>query len=104
MYNMGEDVKTVSFPDAVDRDSVPGGAHEEADSVRQDIHFPSRMMTLSGGLMTLSGLLMAVCGRLAIGGIFWAAASCLFFAAYHFRMAENKTEKTEDSDDAQETV
>lgn len=43
--------------------------------MKADIHFSSRMLTLSGGLMTASGILMAVRGRLAIGGIFWAAAS-----------------------------
>ena len=54
-----------------------------------DQHFSSRMLTLAGGLMTLSGILTALLGRLAVGGIFWAAASCLFFAAYHFRLSEN---------------
>ena len=72
--------------------------------MKKDIHFSSRMLTLSGGLMTVSGILMAVCGRLGIGGIFWAAASCMFFAAYHFRLSENKNEKSEGSDDGQETL
>lgn len=65
--------------------------------MKKDIHFPSRMMTLAGGLLTVSGILMAVLGKLAIGGIFWAAASCLFFAACHFRLAENRKEKEEES-------
>ena len=65
--------------------------------MKKDIHFTSRMMTLSGGLMTVSGILMAFCSNLAISGIFWAAASCLFFAAYNFRLAENKKEKAEES-------
>ena len=65
--------------------------------MKKDIHFTSRMMTLAGGLMTVSGILMALCSKLAIGGIFWAAASCLFFAAYNFRLAENKKEKAEES-------
>ena len=58
----------------------------------------SRLFAIAGGLLTVSGLLMAVCGRLAYGGVFWAAASCMFFAAYNFRLAENKNmekEKTE---------
>ena len=55
----------------------------------KDKHIPSRMLALAGGLMTVSGILTALCGSPAIGGIFWAAASCLFFAAYHFRLAEN---------------
>ena len=63
----------------------------------KDKHIPSRMLALAGGLMTVSGILMALCGSLAIGGIFWAAASCLFFAAYNFRLAENKKENAEES-------
>ena len=46
--------------------------------MKKDNHFTSRMMTLSGGLMTLSGILMAFCSKLAIGGIFWAAALPVF--------------------------
>lgn len=63
----------------------------------KDKHIPSRMLALAGGLMTVSGILTALCGSLTIGGIFWAAASCLFFAAYNFRLAENKKEKAEES-------
>lgn len=63
----------------------------------KDKHIPSRMLALAGGLMTVSGILTALCDSLAIGGIFWAAASCLFFAAYNFRLAENKKEKAEES-------
>ena len=63
----------------------------------KDKHIPSRMLALAGGLMTVSGILTALCGSLAIGGIFWAAVSCLFFAAYNFRLAENKKEKAEES-------
>lgn len=63
----------------------------------KDKHIPSRMLALAGGLMTVSGILTALCCSLAIGGIFWAAASCLFFAAYNFRLAENKKEKAEES-------
>ncbi len=72
--------------------------------MKKDNHFTSRMMILAGGLTTLSGILMAFCGRLAIGGIFWAAASCQFFAARQFRIAENKKEHEEDSKNEQETV
>lgn len=60
-----------------------------------DKHMTSRMLTYAGGLMAISGILMALCGRLAIGGIMWAAASCMFFAAYNFRIAEDKKEKSE---------
>ena len=64
--------------------------------MKLDVHFPSRMLILAAGLMTVCGILMAILGRLAIGGIYWAAASCLFFAAFHFRLAENKKENEED--------
>lgn len=67
--------------------------------MKEDIHFSSRLLSLAGGLMTLAGLLMAVCVNLLYGGIFWAAAACMFFAAYHFRLAENKKMKTEETDD-----
>ena len=60
-----------------------------------DKHMTSRMFTYAGGLMAISGILMALGGRLAIGGIMWAAASCMFFAAYNFRVAEDKKEKSE---------
>lgn len=63
----------------------------------KDKHIPSRMLALAGGLMTVSGILTALCGSLAIGEIFWAATSCLFFGAYNFRLAENKKEKAEES-------
>ena len=49
----------------------------------KDKHMTSRLLTYAGGLMAISGILMALCDRLAIGGIMWAAASCMFFAAYN---------------------
>lgn len=72
--------------------------------MKKDVRFSSKMLALAGGLMTVSGILMAVCGRLAIGGMLWAAASCLFFAAYHVRLAGNQTENVEDGNDEQEIV
>ena len=63
----------------------------------KDKHIPSRMLALAGGLMTVSGILTAMLGKLAISGIFWAAASGMFFAAYHFRLAEKKLDETEES-------
>ena len=62
--------------------------------MKLDVHFPSRMLILAAGLMTVCGILIAILGRLAIGGIYWAGASCLFFAAYNFRLAENKKRKS----------
>ena len=64
--------------------------------MKLDVHFPSRMLILAAGLMTVCGILIGILGRLAIGGIYWAAAFCLFFAAFHFRLAENKKENEED--------
>ena len=72
--------------------------------MKKDIHFTSRLLTVSGGLMTLSGILMALCGHLAVGGIFWAASSCMFFAAGSFRTAENKKNQGEESEHGKETV
>lgn len=70
--------------------------------MKKDIHFCSRMLTLAGGLMTLSGILMAICTKLSIGGVFWAAAACMFFSAYHFRIREDK--ELEASDDESKTL
>lgn len=61
-------------------------------------------MALSGGLMTLSAILMILCDRVSVGGIFLAAASCMFLSAYHFRKAENKKEKAEKSEDEKDTL
>ena len=66
-------------------------------------HTASRLLAGAGGLMTMSGLLMVLCGRVAIGGIFWAAAACMFFAARSFRIAEEK-EKSEESNQNETTV
>ena len=74
------------------------------DEKKNDKHMTSRMLTYAGGLMAISGILMALCGRLAIGGIMWAAASCMFFGAYHFRLRENKKNHMEETDDEQETL
>lgn len=62
-------------------------------------HTTSTLLTCAGALMTVSGILMAVCAGLAYGGILWAAASCMFFAASHFRLAENKKNETEKSEE-----
>ena len=56
----------------------------------KDKHFTSRMLTCAGALMTVSALLMAVGAGIAYGGIFLAAAACMFFAARNFRIAEDR--------------
>ena len=58
----------------------------------KDKHFASRMLTCAGALMSISGILMAICAKLAYGGILFAAAACMFFAARNFRIAEDKKE------------
>ena len=55
-------------------------------------------VNLGGRMMTISGILMAVCTKLSIGGVFWAAAACMFVAAYHFRIRENKENEAPDDE------
>ena len=59
----------------------------------KDKHFTSRMLICAGTLMTISGILMAVCAKLAYGGILFAAAACMFFAARSFRIAEDREDQ-----------
>ena len=68
----------------------------------KDKHFTSRMLTCAGALMTVSALLMAVGAGIAYGSIFLAAASCMFFAARSFRIAENHKEAAQAQDRAAE--
>ena len=56
----------------------------------KDKHFTSRMLTCAGALMSISGILMAVCAKIAYGGILFAAAACMFFAARNFRIVEDR--------------
>lgn len=58
----------------------------------KDKHFTSRMLICAGTLMSISGVLIAICAKLAYAGILFAAASCMFFAARNFRIAEDKKE------------
>ena len=53
----------------------------------------SYLLTCAGALMGISGILMAVGAKLAYGGIFFAAAACMFFAARNFRIAEDRENK-----------
>ena len=59
----------------------------------KDKHFTSRMLTCAGALMSISGILMATCAKIAYGGILFAAAACMFFAARNFRIAEDKNQE-----------
>ena len=56
----------------------------------KDKHFTSRMLIIAGTLMTISGILIAICAKPAYGGILFAAAACMFFAARNFRIAEDR--------------
>lgn len=67
-------------------------------------HTTSTLLAQAGGLMTLSGLLMALCASVACGGILWAAAACMFFAARQFRQLENKKQNEEESNHEETTL
>ena len=56
----------------------------------KDKHFTSRMLICAGALMSISGILITICAKLAYGGILFAAAACMFFAARNFRIAEDR--------------
>lgn len=59
----------------------------------KDTHFTSRMLACAGVLMSISGILIAICVKIAYGGILFAAAACMFFAARNFRIAEDRNDK-----------
>ncbi len=59
----------------------------------KDKHFTSRMLICAGVLISISGILFAFCVGIAYSGILFAAASCMFFAARNFRIAEDKKER-----------
>ena len=56
----------------------------------EDKHFTSRILIRAGALMSILGILLAICVQIAYGGIFFAAAACMFFSARNFRIAEDK--------------
>ena len=64
----------------------------------KDKHFTSRMLICAGALMSISGILITICVKLAYGGILFAAAACMFFAARNFRIAEDKKEDEKDDE------
>ena len=59
-------------------------------NMKNDNSFISLALTAAGAVMILSGLLLALCQNPAVGGIFWAAASCLFLAAHSLRTEPSK--------------
>ena len=63
-------------------------------------HYSSRMLVCAGALMSISGILMAVCAKLAYGGILFAAAAWMFFAARSFHIAEDKAENENQESEA----
>ena len=64
----------------------------------KDKHFTSRMLICAGALMSISGILITICAKPAYGGILFAAAACMFFAARNFRIAEDKKEDEKDDE------
>ena len=59
----------------------------------KDKHFTSRMLTCAGVLMSISGILIFIGAKLAYGGILFASAACMFFAARNFCIAEDRNDK-----------
>ena len=59
----------------------------------KDKHFTSRMLTCAGALMSISSILITIGAKLAYGGILFASAACMFFAARNFRIAEDREDK-----------
>ena len=57
--------------------------------------FASNGLGISGVLMFISGILMMLIGRVAIGGVFWASANCMFLAARHFAKAVEEKDAEE---------
>ena len=58
----------------------------------KDKHFTSRMLTCAGALMSISGIFIAIGAKLAYGGVLFASAACMLFAARSFSIAEEKKE------------
>ena len=67
----------------------------------KDTHFASRMLTCAGALLGISGILTAICVELTYGGILFAAAACMFFAARNFRNAEDRKENDHPASETQ---
>ena len=69
----------------------------------KDKHFTSRMLTGAGTLMSISGILIAIGAKLFYGGIMFASAACMFFAARNFRIAEDRKDNVEQKHENQST-
>ena len=57
--------------------------------------FASSGFAFAGALMFIAGILMMVSGRVAIGGVFWASANCMFLAARYFAKAAEEKDAEE---------
>lgn len=57
--------------------------------------FASNGFAFAGALMFVAGILMVVSGYVAIGGVFWASANCMFLAARYFAKAAEGKNKEE---------
>ena len=70
--------------------------------MKNDLHFASGLQMCADALLAVSGILMAMLGEPAYSGSLLAGASCMFFAACHFQVKEEKLcNTTEDTDDEQ---
>ena len=62
--------------------------------MNKDKYFASNGFAFSGALMFVAGILMMVSGHVAVGGVFWASANCMFLTARYFAKAfEGKDEE-----------
>ena len=60
----------------------------------KNTRFTSNGFGISGALMVVAGILMMVSGHVAVGGVFWASANCMFLTARYFAKAfEEKDEE-----------
>ena len=66
-------------------------------------YFTSRMLIGAATLMSISGILIAIGAKLAYGGIMFASAACMFFAARNFRIAEDRKDNVEQKHEKQST-
>lgn len=57
--------------------------------------FASNGFAFAGALMFIAGILMMVSGRVAIGGVFWASANCMFLTARCFAKAAEEKDAEE---------
>ena len=61
--------------------------------MKQEMYSASGLLMCAGALLAVSGILTAICIQPAYSVSLWAGASCMFFAAWHFQVNEEKLSK-----------